>query len=106
MIPQVRWWRAKTSPEEMGGCAEWFDQTQAYPGFVLPLPRFKGNVRVFRDLDAFASHDGSSSMDLPRRILDEVQPAVSGVGSSELRVESADAKLPTLNSQLLESPNS
>jgi hypothetical protein len=81
MIPQVRWWRAKDSPDATAGCAEWFDQTQAYPGFVLTLPKFEGNVRVFRDLAAFESHDGSSSMDLPHKILDEVQP-VPPLGAS------------------------
>jgi hypothetical protein len=69
----VRWWRAKALPDATEGCAEWFDQTQAYPGFVLTPPQFAGNVRVFRNLAAFEKHDGSSSMDLPSRILDEVQ---------------------------------
>lgn len=70
MIPKVRWWRAKPTPSGFGRAA-WFDPAASYPGFVLPQ-RCKGNVRVFRDIQAFMTHDGSFSMDLPESVLDEV----------------------------------
>jgi hypothetical protein len=73
MIPQVKWWRAKTSPVLGPGRADWFQHENAYPGFVVSQPPCKGNVRLFRDLDAFRTHDGSFSVDLPRESLDEVE---------------------------------
>src|SRR5215471_14518992 len=59
MIPQVKWWRAKALPALGPGRADWFAQQNAYPGFVVSQPPNKGIVRLFRDLDAFKSHDGS-----------------------------------------------
>jgi hypothetical protein len=76
MVPNVRWWRAKPTPTDCGRAA-WFDPDASYPGFVLPTP-FKGNVRVFRDIQAFMTHDGSFSMDLPQNVLDEVTEAGRG----------------------------
>jgi len=73
MIPQVKWWRAKGSPMLGPGRADWFEQQNAYPGFVVSQPPSKGNVRLFRDLDAFKSHDGSFSVDLPLAWLEEVE---------------------------------
>lgn len=70
MIPKVRWWRAKPTPPDCGR-PPWFDPATPYPGFVLP-EHFKGNVRVFRDIQAFMAHDGAFSMDLPQSVLDEV----------------------------------
>ena len=72
MIPQVKWWRAKTSPVLGPGRADWFVHPNAYPGFVVSQPP-SGNVRLFRDLDAFKSHDGSFSVDLPLESLDQVE---------------------------------
>jgi hypothetical protein len=72
MLPEVKWWRAKTTTSAERR-ADWFDQTQTYPGFIL-RQQFAGNVRVFRDLDAFKTCDGSFSVDLPVGNLDEVQP--------------------------------
>jgi hypothetical protein len=73
MIPQVKWWRAKSAPVLGPGRADWFQQQNTYPGFVVSQPPCAGNVRLFRDLDAFKSHDGSFSVDLPRESLDEVE---------------------------------
>ena len=85
MIPQVKWWRAKAAPALGSGRADWFDHVNAYPGFVVSQPPCAGNVRLFRDLDAFKSHDGSFSVDLPLSSLDEVQqqeepPAPAPIG--------------------------
>jgi hypothetical protein len=75
MIPKVRWWRVKPS-RELCSLAEWFDTRQSYPGFVVHDARCAENVRVFRDVPAFTTHDGSFSMDLPLTSLDEVaEPA-------------------------------
>jgi hypothetical protein len=85
MLPQVKWWRAKTSTSLGPGRAEWFEQTNTYPGFVVTQPASEGSVRLFRDLDAFKLHDGSFSVDLPLDWLDEV-PEIGEppVGPAEL----------------------
>jgi hypothetical protein len=75
MIPKVRWWRVKPSGT-LGTPAAWFDARLTYPGFVVHDARCDENVRVFRDLPAFTAHDGSFSIDLPLRSVDEVsEPA-------------------------------
>ena len=71
MIPSVKWWRAKSAPQTAGR-ADWFDENRAFPGFVVSMEPCKGNVRLFRDLDAFRAHDGSFSIDLPQKSVEEV----------------------------------
>jgi len=39
---------------------------------VVTIDPCKGNVRLFRDLDAFRTHNGSFSIDLPQKWLEEV----------------------------------
>lgn len=73
MIPEVKWWRVKSAPSSASNRADWFDETKAFPGFVVVnQPQCNGNVRVFRDLDAFREHNGSFSVDLPLNALEEV----------------------------------
>jgi hypothetical protein len=72
MIPEVKWWRARSAPSETASRAEWFDEQKAFPGFVVPVEPCKGNVRLFRDLDAFMKHDGSCSIDLAQKWVEEV----------------------------------
>ena len=81
MLPSVKWWRAKASCLAAGWCADWFEQTKVYPGFVLPR-WLHGNVRVFRDMHALNANDGALSIDLPLKFLDEVQPPVQVVNLS------------------------
>lgn len=72
MLPEVKWWRAKSAPAQTASRAEWFDENKAFPGFVVTIAERTGNVRLFRDLDAFKTHDGSFSIDLPQKWLEEV----------------------------------
>lgn len=72
MIPAVKWWRAKAAPPQTSSRAEWFDENKAFPGFVVALDHRTENVRLFRDLDAFMTHNGSFSLDLPQKWLEEV----------------------------------
>ncbi|HKW08844.1 MAG TPA: hypothetical protein VJO33_00605 [Gemmatimonadaceae bacterium] len=72
MKPAVKWWRAKSAPSQPASRAEWFDENKAFPGFVVTIESCKGNVRLFRDLDAFMTHNGSFSIDLPQKWLEEV----------------------------------
>ena len=72
MLPSVKWWRAKTETTLDPRRAAWFEQANAYPGFVVMQSKPNSCVRLFRDLEAFKSHDGSYSVDLPLDSLDEV----------------------------------
>ena len=88
MLPPVKWWRLRPTAGGLG-YAGWFDPTQSYPGFQLRDRRFRGNVRVFRDLAAFAAHDGALSMDLSPTVLDEVLepgPLNAAVGEATLAI--------------------
>jgi hypothetical protein len=79
MIPQVKWWRAKSAPPQTASRAEWFDENTAFPGFVVTIDKCKGNVRLFRDLAAFRTHDGTFSIDLAQKWLEEVAAPDIGV---------------------------
>jgi len=71
MLPQVRWWRTKPT-RVVGVRPGWFEPGTSYPGFIVQDRACRGNVRVFRDLQAFTAYDGSFSMDIPLTTLDEV----------------------------------
>jgi len=75
MTPEIKWWRTKSAPPQAGSHAEWFEENKPFPGFVVTIDPCKGNVRLFRDLDAFRTHNGSFSIDLPQKWLEEVPAA-------------------------------
>ena len=93
MIPTVKWWRAKSAPAQTTGRAEWFDENKVFPGFVVTIESCKGNVRLFRDLDAFRTHNGSFSIDLPKKWLEEVLAPVECAAESRTPVTEAQAAL-------------
>src|SRR6266576_1568487 len=94
MIPEVKWWRAKSAPAQTASRAEWFDESKAFPGFVVTIEQCKGNVRLFRDLDAFRTHDGSFSIDLAQKWLEEVEAPGVAAGVTSASEASPPAKEP------------